>query len=42
VEGIAILRDTSHWGQITVEVRDGKVHRVNITTNLKPASEKMV
>lgn len=38
-EGIAILRDAYHWGTITVEVSEGKVKRVNITTNLKPRAE---
>jgi len=35
-EGIRLLRDSFHWGQITIEVSEGKVKRVNLTTNMRP------
>ena len=35
-DALMILRDSYHWGVITVEVNEGKVKRVNITTNMRP------
>ena len=37
-EAIIRLRESYHWGKITIEVSEGKVKRVNITTNLRPAT----
>jgi len=39
-DAIRILRESYHWGQITIEVREGQVKRVNLTTNLRPKAEE--
>jgi len=38
-DAIRLLRDSYHWGKIEVEVSEGKVKRVNLTTNLRPKQE---
>ena len=38
-EALQLLRDAYHWGQITIEVSEGRIKRVNVTTNLKPKQE---
>lgn len=35
-ENIRLLRETYHWGQITIEVSEGKVKRINLTMNVRP------
>ena len=35
-DALQLLRDAYHWGTITIEVSEGKIKRVNLTTNLKP------
>ena len=41
-ENLRILRDTYHWGKICIEVKDGKVSRINLTVPLLPKDEKKV
>lgn len=35
-ENIRLLRETFHWGQITIEVNEGVIKRINLTTNIRP------
>ena len=35
-DNIRLIRDSYHWGQVTVEIRDGEIKRVNVTVNAKP------
>ena len=35
-DAIQLLREAYHWGEITIEVKEGVVKRVNLTTNLRP------
>ena len=30
---IRLIRDSYHWGQVIVEVRNGKIYRVNLTVS---------
>ena len=39
-DALQLLRDAYHWGTITIEVSEGKIKRVNLTTNLKPRTEQ--
>ena len=41
-ENIRLLRETFHWGQITIEVSEGKVKRINLTTNVRPKNDGII
>lgn len=41
-ENIRLLRDTFHWGQITIEVSEGKIKRINLTTNVRPKNDGII
>ena len=36
---LRLLRESFHWGQITIEVNEGKIKRINLTTNLRPKTQ---
>ena len=38
-ECIRQIRDSYHWGQVIIEVNEGKIRRVNLTVNAKPRSD---
>ena len=39
-ENIRLIRENYHWGQIIIEVNEGKIRRVNLTVNAKPRTDK--
>ena len=39
-ENLRLLRESYHWGQITIEVNEGRIRRVNLTVNVKPKTEE--
>ena len=41
-ENIRLLRETFHWGQITIEVSEGRVKRINLTTNIRPKNDGII
>ena len=40
-ENIRLIRDSFHWGQIIIEINEGKIRRVNLTVNAKPRTDKI-
>ena len=37
-EKIEQLRSTYNWGQICIEIKDGKISRINVTIPVRPAN----
>lgn len=38
-ENIRLIRDSYHWGQVIIEINEGKIRRVNLTVNAKPRQD---
>lgn len=41
-ENIRLLRETFHWGQITIEISEGRIKRINLTTNIRPKNDGII
>ena len=41
-ENIRLLRETFHWGQITIEISEGRIKRINLTTNVRPKNDGII
>ena len=41
-ENIRLLRETFHWGQITIEISEGRIKRINLTTNVRTKNDGII
>lgn len=39
-EKIRQLRETYNWGQICIEIKDGRISRINFTVPIRPPRER--
>lgn len=39
-QSLQIIRDSFHWGIITIELREGVIHRINLTVKVIPKKDE--
>ena len=39
-ENLSLLRDSSHWGEIRIEVVEGRIKRIRLLTNIAPKKKE--